>query len=89
MDRNIMLKPKDNTKNKDVPLINPDEDEVLPHIKKFEREPDYSTTKQDALKQSERLFGPFRKTPRVEKSAFVKSQEKSFLQAGKLNSDKD
>ena len=84
-----MLIPKDNTKKKDVPIINPDEDESLPHIKKFERAPEYFTKKQEALKQSERIFGPFRKTPRVEKSAFVKSQEKSFLQAGKSNRDKD
>ena len=61
-----MLIPKDNTKNKDVPVINPDKDEGLPHIKKFEREPELYTTKQEALKQSERIFGPFRKTPRVE-----------------------
>ncbi|WP_370978605.1 hypothetical protein [Agaribacterium sp. ZY112] len=85
-----MLFPRDHTKKKiDVPLINPNEEETLPHIKKFERETEKPTGAQAALEQSKNIFGPFRKTPRFEKTSFVKSQEKSFLQVGKVNSDKD
>lgn len=86
-----MQLPKDHAKEKiEFPLTNPNgniEKEIFPHIKKFERQAENST-QAEALEQSIKIFGPFRKTPRVEKSALVKSQENSFSQAGKSNSDK-
>jgi hypothetical protein len=88
-----MLFRKDHTKEKiEVPPTNPEVDidnETVPHIKKFERQTEDSTTKQAAVEQSKRIFGPFRQTPRVEKSSFIKSQEKSFLQTRKEVDEQD
>lgn len=51
------------------PLPNVDE---LPHIKKFEREP-------EVKKQFAPIYTSFRINSSNEKSSFVKSQEKSFM----------
>lgn len=88
-----MLFRKDQTKDKiEVPLTSPDvniDNETFPHIKKFERQTEDSTKAEAAVEQSRRIFGPFRQTPRVEKSSFIKSQEKSFLQARKERNEQD
>lgn len=53
----------------------------LPRIKKFERETE--------RKKSEKIFGPFKIVPKGEKSSFIKSQEKSFMNPSKRDNTKD
>ncbi|SMF48467.1 hypothetical protein SAMN02745866_03155 [Alteromonadaceae bacterium Bs31] len=52
-----------NSKNK-APFINPEDRDISPYIKKFERTSEDEARAQSARDQSEKIFGPFRKTPR-------------------------